>query len=254
VNKAKRLHSQLLRKARRLVRRKLAMERQLKHADCAKARGRYERSLKSLMRREKAAKRHAKKTNAVMVRSHEKAAKATRRWHSFMLKDKKAKKRNLKALGKEARNKRNKIRHGVHKAEKKKLKAQHQKKKAKLWHIKFKKFTALHRTLKRTANRLARAQQAMEKRMKHAKTTTSMNRHKSALERLMKRERAAKHKAKAAKKVAKKATKHEVKATKKLHAFNEKSRKAASKARSAARSFKKIAAPINHRPKLLKRL
>merc|ERR1712046_545388 len=56
-------------------------------------------------------------------------------------------------------------------------------------------------------------------------------RHGSKLERLIKRERVAKHHAHKAKRVVKKATKHENKSTKKLHVFQEKGTKAALKAR-----------------------
>merc|ERR1712046_210668 len=59
-------------------------------------------------------------------------------------------------------------------------------------------------------------------------------RHGSKLERLIKRERVAKHHAHKAKRIEKKATKHEVKCTKKLHVFQEKGTKAALKARGAA--------------------
>merc|ERR1719265_275819 len=101
----------------------------------------------ALSKKERAAKHKARMANSVLAHSTEKAAKAARRMNHFDVKANAAKKWKLKALTKEAKTKRNLIKHRVRKAKKDTKKADHQKKKALHWHAKLKKYKALQRKM-----------------------------------------------------------------------------------------------------------
>lgn len=134
---------------------------------------------------------------------------------------------------KEKCNKKKKFLHRKRRALKWDKKTHHLQHIFKAWDHQKKKYLQLRKVEKEKAKKLNRKKHAEERAMKrtHGKVRA---RHGSKLERLIKRERVAKHHAHKAKRVVKKATKHENKCTKKLHVFQEKGTKAALKARRAA--------------------
>merc|ERR1712188_53908 len=196
-----------------------------KLTNCKTIKKRYRRRLARLQHRERAAKLHARKARAVLVHSAERAHKATHRM--ILHRKRKALKQDRKA------------RKGLGK----------QFKKAQAWRLKFKTAKKLHRVFKRKAIKFKKKIRKIV-----AMHPTGKVHHGGALERLMKKEKAAKHHAHKCKKVAKKATKHEVKATKRLNVFKEKGHKALHKIAHPTHMPRAIAAPVVHKQRLYHRV
>jgi len=197
VKKEKIMRKVYKKRVSHLDKKERSVERKMKLTNCKTIKKRYRRRLARLQQRERAAKLHARKARAVLVHSAERAHKATHRM--ILHRKRKALKQDRKA------------RKGLGK----------QFKKAQSWRLKFKSAKKLHKVFKRKAIKFKKKIRKIV-----AMHPTRPVKHGSALERLMKKEKAAKHHAHKCKKVAKKATKHEVKATKKLNVFKEKGHKA----------------------------
>merc|ERR1712100_543000 len=225
LKKAVQLRKVFKHKVKRLARKEHHIERRFKHTRC-KAKKRYKKGLVKLQKRERSAKHHVHITRVVLVRSNEREAKARRKMHHYWHIAKRAKIVKKQAAMKEKCNKKKRFLHRKRRALKWDKKTHHLQHIFKAWDHQKKKYLQLRKVEKEKAKKLNRKKHAEERAMKrsHGKVRA---RHGSKLERLIKRERVAKHHAHKAKRVVKKATKHENKCTKKLHVFQEKGTKAA---------------------------